>query len=225
MACRSTPSLGRAFSLAELRGVADDLSEDRLLETLEEALAARSIEEIPQAVGRYQFTHALIRETLYDEVTTTRRVRLHRRIGESLEALYGANLEPHLVRLAHHFWEAAHGGDVDKAIEHAVRAAERAIALLAYEEAARHYELGLHLLDLKEPADNATRCKLLLALGEAQRRAGQFPQARDTFFCAADLAKILGSPEDLARAAWASKITAGASTSLESRRSISCRRP
>ena len=36
---------------------------DRLLEVLEEALAARVIEELPQAVGRYQFTHALIQET------------------------------------------------------------------------------------------------------------------------------------------------------------------
>lgn len=66
-----------------------------MLETLEEAVAARIIEELPQAVGQYQFTHALIRETLYDELTIARRVRLHRRTGEVLEALYRHNVEPH----------------------------------------------------------------------------------------------------------------------------------
>lgn len=64
----------------------EDISEDRLLK---EALAARVIEELPQAVGWYQFTHALIQETLTEELTLTRRVRLHARIAETLEELYG----------------------------------------------------------------------------------------------------------------------------------------
>ena len=55
----------------------EDISEDRLLEVLEEALAARVIEELPRAVGRYQFTHALIQETLAEELSSTRRARLH----------------------------------------------------------------------------------------------------------------------------------------------------
>ena len=50
----------------------EDASEDRLLELLEEALAARVIEELPGAPGRYQFTHALIQETLAEELSLTR---------------------------------------------------------------------------------------------------------------------------------------------------------
>ena len=46
---------------------------------------ARVIEELPQAVGRYQFSHALIQETLSKELTLTRRVRLHARIAETLD--------------------------------------------------------------------------------------------------------------------------------------------
>jgi tetratricopeptide (TPR) repeat protein len=67
-------------------------------------------------VGRYQFTHALIRATLYEELTGTRRVRLHRRIGEVLEEVYGADLEPHLARLAHHFFEGDGRDSEEKAI-------------------------------------------------------------------------------------------------------------
>ena len=61
---------------------------------LEEALSARVIEELPRALGRYQFTHALIQETLAEELSLTRKVRLHARIAEALEGLYGARGQP-----------------------------------------------------------------------------------------------------------------------------------
>ncbi|MCH8921233.1 MAG: tetratricopeptide repeat protein, partial [Chloroflexi bacterium] len=191
--------IGREFGLDALERVSD-ITGDRLLEVLEEAVAARVVNEVPRAVGRYSFTHALIRETLYEELTTNRRVGLHRQIGEVLEGLYEANPEPHLTELAHHFFQAAQGGDVDKAIDYATRAAERASDLLAYEEAVRHYELALQALELKGP-DEGHRCELLLALGDAQRRAGETPAARETLQRAAGIARKLGAPEQLARAA------------------------
>ena len=51
--------IGREFELRKLAPLVEDMSEDRLLEVLEEALASRVIEELPRSVGRYQFTHAL----------------------------------------------------------------------------------------------------------------------------------------------------------------------
>jgi DNA-binding CsgD family transcriptional regulator len=193
--------IGREFGLEELARLLNEVSEERVLETLEEAVAARVIEEVPQAVGRYQFTHALIQATLYDELTTARRLRLHRRIGEVLEDLYRTSPEPYLAQLAYHFCEAAQGGAVDKAIDYAVRAGERANALLAYEEAVRHYTMALQALELRQPADEAWRCRLLLSLGDAQRQAGDVPYALDTFQRAAEVARSLGSPEGLAHAA------------------------
>jgi len=68
--------IGRTFGLEALER-ASDLSGDRLFELLEEAVKASVIEEVPHSVGRYMFSHALIYETLYDQLTTTRRVRLH----------------------------------------------------------------------------------------------------------------------------------------------------
>jgi class 3 adenylate cyclase/pimeloyl-ACP methyl ester carboxylesterase len=68
--------IGREFDLDALER-ASDLSLDRLLDLLEEAVAARVVAEVPHMVGRYSFSHTLIHETLYQELTTTRRVRLH----------------------------------------------------------------------------------------------------------------------------------------------------
>jgi len=56
--------IGREFTLAKLQPLVEDVSEERLFEIMEEALASRVIEELPHSVGRYQFTHALIQETL-----------------------------------------------------------------------------------------------------------------------------------------------------------------
>ena len=152
-------------------------------------------------MGRYQFTHALIRATLYDELTATRRARLHHCIGEVIEELYRANLEPHLAQLAHHFFEADGRDAADKAIAYAASAGGRALSLLAYEEAVHHYVRALQALESTTMPDQVQRCKLLVALGEAQRKAGDVQNAMATFQDAADLARSLGSSEDLAQAA------------------------
>ena len=193
--------IGREFSLEQLDRLQDDLSGDELLEVVEEALGARVIEELPRAVGQYQFAHALVQETLVDELSTTRRARLHARIAGVLEALYAANPAPHLSQLAHHYAEAAQAGDPDKAVDYCAQAAEAAMAQLAYEEAARHYEMALQAQELREPVDKHERCQLLLGVGQAQLKAGEFPRAMVTFQQAADAARARGSSEDLANAA------------------------
>ncbi|MDP9224759.1 MAG: AAA family ATPase, partial [Actinomycetota bacterium] len=99
--------IGRSFPFEQLRPLLDDLTEDQLVEALEEGLGFRLIEEIPDTVGRYQFAHALIRETLIGELSTARRVRLHARIAEVLEELYGREADDYAAELAYHFGEAA----------------------------------------------------------------------------------------------------------------------
>jgi len=68
--------IGREFSLDSLER-ASGLPGERLIELLEEAIEARMASEAPHIDGRYSFSHALTYETLYDELSTTRRVRLH----------------------------------------------------------------------------------------------------------------------------------------------------
>jgi DNA-binding SARP family transcriptional activator/tetratricopeptide (TPR) repeat protein len=192
--------LGREFRLDALERVSER-SPEELLDLLDEALVARVVGDLPAGRGGLRFSHALIRDSLYGGLGTKERRRLHRRAAEALEALYSSDREPHLAELAHHFLEAAPGGDVDKAIAYAWQAGNRAAVLLAYEEAARLYEMGLEAVELKATADEPTRCELLLALGDAQARGGDLPSAKGAFARAAEVARSVNAPEQLARAA------------------------
>ena len=192
--------IGREFSLDALEPLSD-ISGDQLLELLDEAMAARVISEMPQAVGQYSFVHALIRETLYDEISTARRVRFHRRVGEVIEKLYANSLDSHLPELAYHFFQASPAGEGDKAIDYAIRAAKRAVGLLAYEEAAGHYERARAVIELQDEVDQEQRGEMSLALGDAHKKAGNNAKAREAFLQAADIARKRGAPEVLARAA------------------------
>jgi DNA-binding SARP family transcriptional activator len=192
--------LGREFHLETLAWISERPNA-RVLDLLDEARVARVVGDPAVGRGSLRFSHALIRDSLYADLGTTERLRLHGRAVEALEELYGAESEPHLAELAYHSLEAAPGGDVDNAIEYAARAGDQAVSLVAYEEAARLYAMALEALEMRRGADEPTRCELLLALGDAQARGGDLATAKETFVRAAEVARDLPSPDQLARAA------------------------
>jgi DNA-binding CsgD family transcriptional regulator len=193
--------LGRDFQLRVLQP-ASGLDPGRLLELLEEAEAARVVAAVPGGLGRWRFAHALVREVLYEGLPAARRIQLHGRVGEALEAVYVADSGPHLAELAHHFVAAAPGGEemVGRAVRVATAAGRRALELLAWEDAADLFERALAALELAERADPQQRCQLLLALGEARMAASDVAAARAAYQQAGELARRIGSPEALARA-------------------------
>jgi class 3 adenylate cyclase/pimeloyl-ACP methyl ester carboxylesterase len=73
--------IGRDFGIDALRR-ASGMSDEQLIHSLEEAVDVSLVREVPGAVGRYRFAHALVHEALNDELTTTRRVRIH---GQTLQ--------------------------------------------------------------------------------------------------------------------------------------------
>jgi DNA-binding SARP family transcriptional activator len=188
--------LGREFALDALARVAE-ISVEELLDTLDEAVAARVVSDVPGIPGRLRFAHVLIRDSLYEGLTTTRRVRLHRMAGEALGALYGDQLGPHLAELAHH---SIAGSDFDNGLRYARQAGEWALTVLAYEEAARSYETALDALELVRPGDDRTRCELLLSLGEAESATDRLA-AKEAFLAAAEIARHLHLAQELAHAA------------------------
>ena len=196
--------IGRDFDLpllAELAGSGSgSSSESALLGPLDEALAQQVIEAV-QPGPQYQFSHALIREVLYDELPAARRVALHGRIAESLQARHAGDLDAVLAQLAYHAAAALPGGDPARALDIAQRAAGRAAALMAFEEALRCYRLALQLQERWLPAERARRCALLLALGAVQMHTGENDASAVTLIDAATLARALGDAPLFAQAA------------------------
>jgi eukaryotic-like serine/threonine-protein kinase len=159
------------------------------------------VAEAPDAVGLYSFCHELIRETLYDDLSRTRRVHLHREIAVALEGRCGDDPGPRLGELAYHYLQAAPGGDLEKAVAYATRAAERAISLARYEEGAVQYAAAADVLEAEREGTSARYVELLLGLGDAQRLAGDAEAARATFGRVAELARSRGWHDQFARAA------------------------
>ena len=192
--------VGREFSI-DILATAIGVEPSHVVDHLEEALTISILFALPTVPGRYRFAHELIREVLYDGLTAPRAMALHRQVGEALELIYAAELDPHAAELAHHFALAAPSGTAGQAIRYASRAAERARDQLAYEESVLLLTTALHAHELQLAADSGTRCELVLALGDAQTRAGDTGAAQRTFLRAADTARQEGWADRLARAA------------------------
>jgi tetratricopeptide (TPR) repeat protein len=172
--------IGRDFRLDVLRGVAG-LSEEELDAALEEA-AGRSLIEQRPAVGSlaFRFTHAFFRQTLYEEIFASRRLRLHQQVARALEEVYGRRLEEHAAELAEHYAQSTDSADLQKALEYSELAAGRANAVFAYGEAVRHLEQALKVQEVLDPDDREKRCDLLLALGEAMLPSAEVSRAAET---------------------------------------------
>ena len=202
---------GLEFEPAVVR-VAAELAEDDLIAALEEGVGARLVSEVRGGGPRYRFAHALVRATLYDGLSGPRRVAVHRRMADAIETVHGRALDDYLPALAHHCARAAVLGEeatAARAVDYAARAGDRALAQLAHDEAVAYYRQALELLGDGGGAGGAApdelevrRLELLIALGEAQRRAGD-PEHRATLLDAADRARQRGDTDALARAALA----------------------
>lgn len=192
-------AIGRNFD-AEVIARVKDADRGVLDAALADGVSAQLLTEF--APGRFRFSHALVRETLYEELSAAQRTALHLRIAETLESLYSADpdrVQRRLAEVAHHYLEGAAGGDAEKAVDYAVRAARSASTQLGHEEAADLYQRAIEALELCE-RDELRRCELLVSLGEAQTKAGKIAEARQTFDRAADAAIAIDSTELLVRA-------------------------
>jgi predicted ATPase len=121
------------------------------------------VEELPWSASAYQFSHALVQETLASELSAARRVRLHARIGEALEELYGSNAETHAAELAYHFVQAEPVLGAEKVVKYSLSAGDRATEVYAWEEAIGHYEVTLKLLEETE-GDRSQQAEVLAKL-------------------------------------------------------------
>jgi class 3 adenylate cyclase len=191
--------IGQEFDL-DLLSQVSGLGEDRLLDLLETAARAQLVTETSEVAGRFRFGHALSQHTLYDALGATRQARLHLQVAEGLEKICGDNPGDRVGQLARHYLASIRLAGADKAVTYACLAAERALAALAPDEAARWYREALGVLE--RAPDEVQRARLLTGLGNAQLRAGD-PAHRETLLEAGRMARSLGRADILVAAALA----------------------
>ncbi|MBV8986463.1 MAG: AAA family ATPase [Acidimicrobiia bacterium] len=192
--------VGVEFELAVLE-LLGDWSPDDVLDAVEQAAAAGLVVEDARHIGRFHFSHNLVRQTLYDELATVRRVRLHLRVAEAMEAVYAEDIASRLGQLAYHYAEAAAGGAVEKAVSYSAWAAMRATDATAYEEAAAHYHRALQTMEFAEEPDKVHQAELMVSLADVLNRAGDVDQARQIAWRSVGIIRALGDPVRLGRAA------------------------
>jgi class 3 adenylate cyclase len=154
--------IGRDFDAATVVA-AGALSRDDVLSALDEALAPGLVREISSAPGRYAFAHALVRQTLVEEISGPLRARLHWRIGEVLAASGTATS----LTVAHHLCEGVLAGDAARAALATVLAAEETLYVAAADDGRDLARRAITLLDDAALAEPELRCRALLIIGEA----------------------------------------------------------
>ncbi len=172
---------------------------DELLDLLDSLVAAGVVQE---QAGRYRFTHALTRETVYDGLPPSRRLRWHARTAEVLRSRLEA--DPELVAdVAHHYAVAARSRPelVEPAVEHAQAAAALAAGRGAHDEACQLLRRALEVGDLVPSAPPERRLHLLVALASAQLLAVDVAGARDTVSEAVAAGREMGRWDLVAEAA------------------------
>jgi DNA-binding SARP family transcriptional activator len=155
--------------VAEVAG----LDEAEALDALDEALAAQLVQPVGGG-GAHTFTHALICHTIYKDLSSPRRARLHRRLAEALWSRHGADLSPARAgEIASQYYRSAGLPGAEKGVDPALAAAAHAEATGANEEAAGFLHVALDLL----PTDSPRRPRLLGRLGKALSWALRFDEA------------------------------------------------
>jgi hypothetical protein len=134
-----------------------------VIDGLDKAARRGLVRAVTDRPGRYAFSHALVRQTLLDQLSPAQRTRNHWHIGTALQQRRPAALDA----AAYHLAEGALAGDVGLAVDALLTAGSAALANDAPEQARIQYSRALATLDVAETGDDERRWRALFGLGSA----------------------------------------------------------
>jgi tetratricopeptide (TPR) repeat protein len=185
---------GRQFTAFEM---ASAMGEDvpRILTGMKPALQAGIVQSTVDVSGGYQFSHGLIRETIYEDLPALDRLRLHGRAGDALVGIHSAHLEPVLTRVAHHYHQSVALGNTEKAVVYALLAADSALRIYAFEDALLHYDRAIETLRGAGLMHDERLARAYILKGSALKQLGQIQPSIEALLEAVNHTRILGSAE------------------------------
>ncbi|MFB8279588.1 BTAD domain-containing putative transcriptional regulator [Nocardia colli] len=142
------------------------------LDSLEIALAAGLFTEQPD--GSLRFTHTLVRDTVYRDISGPRRAQWHGEIGRLLEKISTTDVSV----LAHHFVRTQSRSTAASAARYASAAAVEAEHGFALNEAARQWRAALDAFDRMPEPDPSARLDAITGLARTAAVTGDLAEAR-----------------------------------------------
>ena len=182
---RKASVLGRDVGPDVLTVLAGD--EPGLLDALDSAVNAGFLTE---QADRLRFTHILVRDTLYEDLSTLRRSRWHADAGAAVERLRPRDV----VVLAHHFDRAGGRDTAARAARYARAAAEQAEQRAGSHEAARFWRQAVAAHDRADDGDAPGRLVAVMGWCRALAVTGHLDEARRHRAAAVDAAEELADP-------------------------------
>ena len=190
--------LGTDFDVDTLAAV-EAIDPAEVLDALESAEAAGITRPQAEQPGRFQFSHALVRDASVEGLPASARMRMHAVVARVLLERHRTGDALTTAALAHHSFSAGPLGDWRSTAAFSRQAGQIANAAHSHDDAARHYGRALEALLHVADRDLGGECELRIELGAAQRRAGN-PDHRATLLAAASLAMQIDEPVRLADA-------------------------
>jgi predicted ATPase len=187
--------IGLRFEVSTL-SVMLELETPALLAALDRAVSARQLIRESDGVGCYGFAHALIRDSIYEDLATTLKCELHLAASRALEQQRSVRPAA-TAEIAFHLHAALPQGDGNRAFEYGVKAAEQAAAGGDHEQEALWYGRAYEGLRFATGSDPDRSAEVMLALGRAHRASGHPAQAREA------LDRVIELSGSGASAAWA----------------------
>ncbi|MGS2618204.1 BTAD domain-containing putative transcriptional regulator [Micromonospora sp. LZ34] len=184
---RQASVLGRDVDPEVLTALAGDPA--AVLDALDRALHAGFLTE-HGTDGQLRFTHILVRDTLYGDLSAPRRAGWHAAAGEAVERLHPEDV----TALAHHFAHAASRATAPRAARYARAAAERAERRFNPHEAARLWRQAVAAHD-RVGDDVRGRLAAVMGLGRALAVTGHLDEARRHRSAAIATAARLDDPD------------------------------
>jgi len=150
----------------DVAGAVAGLADTAALDAVDEALAAQLVRPSAGAES-CEFTHALIRHTLYGELSPPRQVRMHRRIAEALEGAHGDRALLHAAEIAYHYHRSATMPGAELGVDYAQAAAVQAEGAGAWDEAAAYLRMAQEMLADDDRRQARVKARLAIALAHA----------------------------------------------------------
>ena len=197
------PTVAVAAGLGEDRTLVEARCDE--LVSQHQFIQDRGVQTMPngEASTRYGFIHALYQNVLYERMSESRRVQLHRRIGERGEDIYGENAREIAAELAMHF---DRGRDYERAAKHFQQAANNAIRRFAYREAVGLARRGLELLrqlpNTAKRAEQELLMQLTLGVPLIATEGYAAPDVGNVYLKARELCQELGGTADVSEVLW-----------------------